>query len=471
MTYNGVVTLPPQDVCDLARRTKDARFDGLFFTGVRSTHIYCRPVCPAPTPKPQHIVYFPTAAAASAAGFRPCLRCRPELAPGALPADRTVRRAVSLIAGGWLDENSVESLARECNFSARQLRRLFEVKLGATPLEVNQSRRMLLAKQLLTETSLSITQVALAAGFGSLRRFNDTFKLRCAVAPSAIRRRIAPANEAEIALRLAFRPPLNWAYALGQLRGHVIDGIERVRDGAYERSVSAGARAAWIRITAHPDKPELRLQGFGIEPREIHALVRRVRRMFDLDADLLAAHAVLVRDPALASIIARHPGRRIIGAWDMFEAAVAMCLAPPSTPLQPDNIALTRLVHRLGAAVNGSPRGIERRFPSPAEIATSDLEMILDVGPRLANRLRSLAVAVRDGALRLDDPTARTEDLATQLVAYGGMLPAQADALVVRCLSEPDSAAVVHDASYTFDSDRFRPWRTYAGLYVARSPR
>jgi AraC family transcriptional regulator, regulatory protein of adaptative response / DNA-3-methyladenine glycosylase II len=220
--------MPPLAVCDRARQTKDARFDGLFFTGVRSTRIYCRPVCPAPTPKPQNIVYFPSAAAAAGAGYRPCLRCRPELSPGLQPNDENVRRALALIAEGWLEEGSVETLASRVNVSARHLRRLFIEKAGATPLQVHQAHRIAMAKQLLSDTALPITQVALAAGFASVRRFNDAFHSRCGMAPSAVRRRAAVPLADGIRLRLVYRPPFDFAATLATLHAHALPGIERV---------------------------------------------------------------------------------------------------------------------------------------------------------------------------------------------------------------------------------------------------
>ena len=183
------MSMPPPEVCDRARQSKDARFDGLFFTGVRSTRIFCRPVCPAPTPKPQHIVYFPSSAAASGAGFRPCLRCRPELSPGTRPADAKLARALALIGDGVLQEGSVDELASRVALSPRHMRRLFADKLGATPLRVHQNQRLMLAKQLLSESTMPVTQVALAAGFSSLRRFNDAFKNHCGSPPTSVRRR------------------------------------------------------------------------------------------------------------------------------------------------------------------------------------------------------------------------------------------------------------------------------------------
>jgi AraC family transcriptional regulator of adaptative response / DNA-3-methyladenine glycosylase II len=215
-------TLPPPHVCERARLSRDLRFDGLFFTAVTSTRIYCRPVCPAPTPKPQNVTYFPNAAAAEAAGFRPCLRCRPELSPGDgawRRGDAAVERAIKLIHEGVLIDDSVETLAARVNLGERQLRRLFVERLGASPVGVHGTRRLLFAKQLLTETDLSITEVAMAAGFGSLRRFNTTFKDAYRMAPRDLRKRpVAPRGDT-LALRLGYRPPYDLEAMLAFLRG------------------------------------------------------------------------------------------------------------------------------------------------------------------------------------------------------------------------------------------------------------
>ena len=389
--------MPPPEVCDLARRTKDARFDGLFFTGVRSTRIFCRPVCPAPTPKPQHIHYFPSAAAASEAGYRPCLRCRPELSPGIGAQDETVRRALALIGEGWLEERSMDDLAREVCVSARHLRRLFSDKLGSSPWAVFQAHRLLLAKQLLTETTLPITQVALASGFKSLRRFNDSFRARCGTAPSAVRRQhIRAAPYDGLQLRLAYRPPMDFGYLLDGLRRYVTPGIERISDTGYERNVSTSDRVQWIRVSGGKQGcSELRLETFGVTPTDVQPLVRRVRRVFDLDADLYSAHAVLNAEPRIAHSIAAHPGRRIAGAWDAVEAvARAIVSVHHSGP------SLNACMVALSVDCPGAPPGLDRRFASAAElsqIAQATANGLL--GPNAARALQVFAAALLERRL------------------------------------------------------------------------
>ncbi len=464
--------MPPEAICDRARQTKDARFDGLFFTGVRSTRIYCRPVCPAPTPKPQNIVYFPSAAAAAGAGYRPCLRCRPELSPGLQPGDQSVRRALALIAEGWLEEGSVQTLAQRVGISARHLRRLFIDKTGATPLQLHQARRVLLAKHLLTETALPVTQVALAAGFASIRRFNDTFHARCGVAPSAFRRRAIPLPDDGFCLRLAYRPPFDFARTLAVLREQALVGIERVSMASYERNVGSGSVFAWINVTADAAKPELRLRAQGIKPEGIQPLVRRVRRLFDLDADLNAAHEVLQQDPLITGSISRFPGLRIPGAWDGFELAVAIALDPCAKAGR--GSFLQRLLDRYGTTIVNAPAGLDRKFPSSEVLATADLQTTIGASPTNAHTVRRLAAAVRDR--RLDFGCGqRLDEFVDRFVACTDMPRSMAHLVAWRALGDPDAWPLEPlgsdgppEVDLALRSAAWRPWRGYAALHMPR---
>jgi AraC family transcriptional regulator, regulatory protein of adaptative response / DNA-3-methyladenine glycosylase II len=468
------MSMPPPAVCDRARQTKDARFDGLFFTGVRSTRIYCRPVCPAPTPKPQNIQYFPSAAAAAGAGYRPCLRCRPELSPDIAPRDQTVRRALGLIAQGWLEEGSIESLASHLAVSSRHLRRLFIDKTGATALQVHQAQRLAVAKQLLSDTALPVTQVALASGFASVRRFNDAFRARCGMSPSAVRRRPATLDEDDIALRLAYRPPFDFDATLDVLRTQSLPGIERVRAGAYERIVSVAHAAAWIQVTASTDKPELKLRAVGVRSQDIPLLVRRVRRMFDLDADLNAAHEVMRQDVALSASIADRPGLRIPGAWDGFELSVACLLRPSAASDKADAIA-HRLIDRYGARVEGAPPGLDRRFPDADLLAVADLEATIGATAASARAVRGLALAVRDRRVHFG-PGQVPEELIERFMACTGAGVECAHEVACRALGDPDawpvgSTAVEHRwVSATSGAAAWRPWRSYAALHLGLLP-
>jgi len=463
--------MPPATVCDRARQTKDARFDGLFFTGVRTTKIYCRPVCPAPTPKRENIVYFPTAGAAASAGYRPCLRCRPELSPDLKPDDLTVRRSLALITEGWLQERSVETLAAEVGISARHLRRLFIEKTGATPQQVHQTRRLLLAKQLLTETTLPVTEVAMAAGFASIRRFNSAFKAACAVAPSAVRRQPRVLTSEAMCLHLAFRPPLDFAHALDALRGQAIRGIEQVTATAYERVVDS-APLSWIRVGADPRRPELHLHAFGIVPEGIQPLVRRVRRMFDLDADLHSAHDVLQNDPALALSVSRRPGLRLIGAWDGFEAAVQE-VVEQQVETRNGMSPIARLVQFCGERVDGAPHGLNYRFPSAERLATERLEEAIGLQSRIGQMVRRLAIAVGNGAILFHSGQS-PDDFAGRLASLTGLSMASAQRVAMRALGDPDAfpfatsdASAEQVGSHLGERSRsWRPWRAYAALHL-----
>ncbi|HZB92419.1 MAG TPA: AlkA N-terminal domain-containing protein, partial [Stellaceae bacterium] len=298
--------------CYRAIETRDARFDGRLFVGVTSTGIYCRPICPARTPKFVNCRFFPSAAAAQEAGFRPCLRCRPETAPDLAfwrGSSNTVSRALALIADGALDggEAGVEALALRLGLGGRQLRRLFQQHLGASPLAVAQTRRVLLAKQLIQETRLSMAEIALAAGFGSVRRFNETFHALYRRPPSALRRKPPPAGDAAagVTLRLYYRPPYDWGAMLGHHGARAIEGVELVEDGIYHRTIAIAGELGSIAVAHRPERSclaaTLRFPALGAVP----AIAARVRRLFDVGADIETIGAHLSRDPQLAPLVAR----------------------------------------------------------------------------------------------------------------------------------------------------------------------
>src|SRR6185312_16346568 len=304
------------DACYRAVKLRDARFDGRFFTAVKTTGIYCRPICPARTPLSRNVTFFPTAAAAQEAGFRPCLRCRPETAPdmGAWRGtSNTVSRGLALIELGALDGSSVEELATRLGVGERQLRRLFRVHLGAAPITVAQTRRILLAKQLVHETRLPMTEIAFAAGFGSVRRFNETFQSMYGRPPSELRRLTGvdvPAGiTGELSLLLRYQPPYDWPAMLEFLRARAIPGIERVTADSYARTFNLDDAQGTVRV--HPGcgnalRAEIRTTKLSILP----GIIARLRRVFDLAADPLAIAAHLATDPSLAPLVTKRPGLR-----------------------------------------------------------------------------------------------------------------------------------------------------------------
>ncbi|MGH7006352.1 MAG: bifunctional transcriptional activator/DNA repair enzyme AdaA, partial [Alphaproteobacteria bacterium] len=311
-------------VLDRARLSRDPRFDGKFFIAVTSTGIYCRPICPSPTSKSKNVIYYPSAAAAVEAGFRPCLRCRPEAAPGTpawIGTSAVVRRALKLIHGGALDDESVDSLAARLGVGPRHLHRLFVRLVGASPIAIAQTRRLQFAKRLLDETNLPMTEIALASGFGSLRRFNDAFQKTYRRAPRELRkqrRRLGylPNDGEEIVLKLAYRPPYDWSQVHGFLAARAIPGVERVDGEGYARTLALKDKLVIVHIRplSTEDALELRVRGAG--PDALFQISMTARRVFDLAADPGLVAAAFDRDPLLGPLVRRRPGLRIPGAWD-----------------------------------------------------------------------------------------------------------------------------------------------------------
>lgn len=477
--------LPDVQTCEQARLSRDARFDGLFFTAVSSTGIYCRPVCPAPPPKPQHVSYYRNAASAEAAGFRPCLRCRPELAPGDgswRRGDALLARALGLIESGLLSEGSVAQLAGRVGVGERQLRRVFVERLGAAPLAVHCTARLLFAKQLLSETGLSITDVAMAAGFGSLRRFNAVFQRAYQLPPGQLRQRGQREAGQGVVLRLAYRPPYDFAALLAFLRARALPGVECVTEGSYARGIAAGEESAWLRVSAWPDgAPALRLELHGVPPSGMHVAVTGVRRMFDLDADAQVIAAALSDDAVLGPLCRANPGQRIPGGWDGFEIAVRAVLGQQVSVAAARTLA-KRLVQNFGQQRSISPdAGIDCLFPTPGALADADLSSIGLTRSR-AETIRAVARAVLDG--RVDfGPGSTLDEFTARWVAVPGIGPWTAQYIALRALGHPDAfpsgdlvlrrMASTQDATISAgELDRraqaWRPWRGYAVMHLWR---
>src|SRR5690606_8495010 len=315
-----------------ALRSRDPRFDGVFFVGISSTGIYCRPVCPARLPKREHCTFYETAAAAERDGYRPCLRCRPELSPGRAridAPDRLAARAYARIAEGGLNGRSVRDLARELCVGERHLRRVVVRTFGVSPVELAQTQRLLFAKQLLTDTDLPVSRVAYASGFSSLSRFNALFPARYRMSPTALRcaRDDGEAVAGAIRLRLASRPPLAWDRLLAYLAGRATPGVELVDGGTYARAVCLDGHAGWFSVRHAPvDAPQLEVTVSDALAPVLMPLIARIRRLLDLDAEPAAIDAHLSRDPRLAPLVERTPGLRVPGSIDGFELAVRAVL-------------------------------------------------------------------------------------------------------------------------------------------------
>jgi AraC family transcriptional regulator of adaptative response / DNA-3-methyladenine glycosylase II len=475
------------EACRRAFLTRDPRFDGRIFCGVKTTGIYCRPICPARPPKPENVTFYPSAAAAQEAGFRPCLRCRPETSPdlGAwLGASNTVSRALRLIEAGALDEADVEALAGRLGVGERQLRRLFRQHLGASPIAVAQTRRVLLAKQLIQETHLPMTEVALAAGFGSVRRFNETFQQLYDRPPGALRRSRAPARsaaDAGVTVRLAYRAPYDWPAMIGFLSARAIEGVEAVSMDRYARTLEVeGARGLVIVRPAKGDALEAEIRFPKLQA--LPAVIARIRRVFDLAADpeLIGAH--LSQDPALAPLVAARRGLRAPGAWDGFELAVRAILGQQITVAAARKLA-GRLAEAYGEPIAdpaAQALGLSRLFPTPERLAGQD---IATLGMPRARGAAIAALAARAAAdPQLFAPRADLPAAIAALSALPGVGEWTAQYIALRALREPDAfphadiglmrALAGSDGrrptavELLARAEAWRPWRAYAAQHL-----
>ncbi len=478
-------SLPDPHICEQARLSRDARFDGLFFTAVSSTGIYCRPVCPAPTPKRGNVRYYANAAAAEAAGFRPCLRCRPELAPGNdqwQRGDHVVARALKLIEAGMLADQSLDALAARVGLGARQLRRLFVERVGAPPINVHTTRRLLFAKQLLTETALPVTEVALASGFRSLRRFNAAFLQANRIPPRELRRHPRAAAGAALVLRLGYRPPYDFAALLTFLRTRALPGVELVDEHSYARVFGPVDAPGWLRLSGWPGgEHALQLQLHCPQPTQLLGVVTTLRRMFDLDANPQAIADTFRHDAILGPLLARRPGLRLPGGWHGFEIAVRAILGQQISVAAARTLA-TRIVQRWGESLPTAPMaGLERLFPTPAALAQADLREIGLTTTRAAT-ISGLAQALLDG--RVDFSAEQSlEEFVARWVALPGIGEWTAHYMAMRALSDPDAfpaadlilrreaatdAVPLSTKALTLRADAWRPWRAYAVIHLWR---
>ena len=466
-------------VCDRARRSRDARFDGRFFIGVTSTRVYCRPICPARAPKDENVRYYPTAAAAEAAGYRPCLRCRPESSPGTpawLGTSAVVSRALRLIAEGELDGGNVEDLAGKLGVTARHLRRLFLAHLGATPLGVALTRRAHFAKKLLDETSLPMPAVAAAAGFGSVRRFNGHMRRTYSRTPTALRRLVRHRGETtaeRYRFRLTYRPPYDWEAVVAFLTGRATPGVEIVEHGCYRRTIAIDGRVGVIEISHADQGFALRLDVRFPDPRALLSIVERVRRIFDLGADPAVIGEHLGADALLSTALARHPGIRTPGAWDGFELAVRAVLGQQVSVRAATTLA-GRIAERFGAPVAAAP-GLTRLFPTPDRLAAVPLENV-GVMPSRAHTIRTLARQVAEGTIVFrgcGDPERATAALRN----VPGIGDWTAEYIAMRAFGEPDAflrgdlvlrrvAGNCTARALEIRAEAWRPWRAYAVMLM-----
>jgi AraC family transcriptional regulator of adaptative response / DNA-3-methyladenine glycosylase II len=466
--------------CYRAVCARDGRFDGLFFVAVTTTGIYCRPVCPARTPGRDRCLFFGTRAAAEHAGFRACFRCRPELAPGQGPIDavpRLVERAVARIEAGELNDRSVDELGRALGVSGRHLRRAVTAALGVGPVELAQSRRLALAKQLLQDTALPLGELALASGFASVRRFNALFQARFGRPPSALRREHGTAGvPGAIALRLDHRTPFDWASLLEFLAPRAIPGVEEVEGGVYRRTVRVGSRRGWVAVRLDPGRPALRADVSLSLTGALMPVVARLRALFDLDAQPASIDAHLALDPVMRPWVKLRPGLRVPGAYDGFESAARAILGQQVTVAAATTLA-GRLARRFGEPIETPFPGLTRLFPAADVLGDGGADVgALGMPDARARAVLAVARAVARDGLRLE-PSGDVEAALARLRELPGIGEWTAQYVAMRALRWPDAfpagdlgvrAALggVSASEAERAAERWRPWRAYAVMHL-----
>lgn len=471
-------------ICSRARLSRDPRFDGKFFIGVVGSGVYCRPICPAPTAKEKNVRYFPSAAAAAEAGFRPCLRCRPESSPGTpawLGTSTTVSRALRLIGDHGLEDGGVEVLADRLGVGSRHLRRLFLRHLGATPIAVAQTRRLHFAKKLIDETTLPMSEIALASGFGSVRRFNAGIRKVYHRTPTQIRQlarhtlgrhnAVQPGNQ--YLFHLHFRPPYHWQGMLDFLAPRATPGVEVVDAGVYRRTISLNGRDGYFEVSLDDRRDALVVRiEFG-DPHSLFFIVERIRTMFDLNADWSDIAQSLKSDPLLAASVEADAGLRVPGCWNGFELAVRAILGQQITVKGATSLA-GRIAARFGKPFSG-PQGLTHVFPAPEVLATAKLGDIGLTGAR-SEIIRALARAVDDGKINFEG-VIDSDAFLTSLCEIPGIGKWTAQYVAMRALGEPDAfpssdlgllraLGLENYRDLEHRAESWRPWRAYAAMYL-----
>jgi len=467
-----------------ALKARDARFDGIFFVGVSTTGIYCRPICAVRMPGRDRCTFYPNAANAEAAGYRPCLRCRPELAPGAAAVDAVRRvsdQAVSRIEAGALSDASIEELAAEFGVSSRQLRRVVKQEYGVTPVELAQTRRLLLAKQLITDTQLRMIDVAFASGFSSVRRFNHLFQTRYKLNPTTLRRqRSHDTKSTFITLKLGYRPPLAWP-ALGKfLAARGAPSIERLENNRYLRTVRIDQQKGWI--AAIPDARQ-NLLCVEVSPDLLPVLMQlraQLRHLFDLDANPAIIESHLISDKYFAPLIKATPGLRIPGTVDGFEVALRAVLGQQISVKAATTI-YGRFADFFGEVIKTPFDGLDRLAPTAEVIANASLQQIIDRGltQRRAQTVQTLAQAVTNKTLLLQ-PVKSLEEITGKLQAIPGIGPWTIQYIAMRALANPDAfpdsdlallkaMQLKRPAQLKAAAKQWQPWRAYAAMHIWNS--
>ncbi|MCD7436918.1 helix-turn-helix domain-containing protein [Streptomyces lincolnensis] len=471
--------------CVRAVQSKDARFDGWFFTAVLTTRIYCRPSCPVVPPKPENMTFHPSAAACQQAGFRACKRCRPDTSPGSPEWNQRadlVARAMRLVTDGVVDREGVPGLAARLGYSTRQIERQLLAELGAGPLALARAQRAQTARLLIETTPLPMAEIAFAAGFSSIRTFNDTVREVFALSPSELRARLpkrdaqAPATSGALSLRLPFRAPLNPDNLFGHLAATAVPGVEEWRDGAYRRTLRLPYGHGIVALTPKPDHIACRLTLTDL--RDLTVAISRCRRMLDLDADPVAVDDQLRTDPLLAPLVDKAPGRRVPRTVDEAEFAVRAVLGQQvSTAAARTHAA--RLVAAYGDPVDDPEGGLTHLFPTPERLASLDPESLAMPRTRRTT-FTTLVGQLADGSLHLGVESDWSETRA-RLLALPGFGPWTVDVIAMRALGDPDAflptdlgirraaqdlGLPATPAALTARAAAWRPWRAYAVQYL-----
>lgn len=473
-----------------ALAARDRRFDGVFFVGVTSTGIYCRPVCTVRTPKEANCLFFDSAQRAEQASFRPCLRCRPELAPGNAPVDDSQRIAqliIERLEDGSIDNDAgLEAIADQFELSSRQIRRIVHKELGVAPVQLLLTRRLLLAKRLLTETTLPVTEIAFASGFSSLRRFNDAFNSRYGMAPSRLRKK-TPATSAAArgdtsTLQLVYRPPYDWQGVLEFLAFRALKGVEWVTDTHYARTVHLGTSKGWIRVAEAKQPNTLTLEFSHSLTSVLPTLLTRVRSLFDLNARIDVISQQLSKDERIARVIEHTPGIRVPGAFNGFELGLRAILGQQVTVKAATTLGC-RFVDAFGEPITTPYPELNRLTPAPARVANATIDDIAKLGivSMRARSIIALAQAQVSGKLALDGGILyKPEDAIQRLTELPGIGPWTAHYVAMRALNWPDAfpkediairnaLGGVSSKQAEELSQSWRPWRSYAVMHLWRS--
>ena len=472
--------------CWQAIRSRDRRFDGRFFAGVRTTRVYCQPICPVPLQKPENVRWFRSAVSAEAAGFRPCRRCRPHTSPGTpawLGTSSVVARALKLIFSGGLDHGDVEGLAGHVGLGARHLRRLFVQHLGASPVRIAQTRRSHFARSLIEETELPITKIAFYSGFRSIRQFNHAMRAAFDQSPSELRRRYETprthVHKGGIILFVAYRPPFDWKAIVNFLRPRATPGVEVVETYCYRRTIEVNGEPGEIEIKPDNEQPRLRVEVKLANHEHLLQVIERVRRIFDLGADPLQIQSHLSRYPRLKPLLDERPGLRVPGVWDGFEFSVRAILDHQHFAAC-DPVAVVRgLVRTFGTPFKSAVMGLNHLFPRAEHLAEADLSVV-GIRGGCARAIRALACAVVEKRLTFETSKS-LEDTLSRICAVRGIAERTSHYIAMSAFGEPDALPfwdhelrrAVSDKGLLVDpaellriSEPWRPWRAYATMHL-----